>query len=79
MSFPGGSLDEVRNFLDTNHPEQYLVFNLSDKSYDTAALHGQVRACVHVCVCVFLSKLCPQLHHSPSLSCCGCHCTGGRL
>ena len=52
MSFPGGSLDEVRNFLDTNHPEQYLVFNLSDKSYDTAALHGQVRACVRACVCV---------------------------
>ena len=49
MSFPGSNLDEVRNFLDTNHPEQYLVFNLSDKSYDTAALHGQV--CVCVCVC----------------------------
>ena len=50
MSFPGSSLDEVRNFLDTNHPEQYLVFNLSDKSYDTAALHGQVRVvwCVHM-------------------------------
>ena len=46
MSFPGSNLDEVRNFLDTNHPEQYLVFNLSDKTYDTAALHGQVCMCV---------------------------------
>ena len=42
MSFPGNRMEEVRDFLDRNHPEQYLVFNLSDKAYDTSILHGQV-------------------------------------
>ena len=39
----GHNLDEVREFLDTRHPEQYLVFNLSDQSYDASKLHNQVQ------------------------------------
>ena len=42
MSYPGNNLEETCAFLDTNHAEQYLVFNLSDKSYDTSLLHNQV-------------------------------------
>lgn len=38
----GHNLDEVRGFLDARHPEQYLVFNLSDHTYDTSKLHNQV-------------------------------------
>ena len=38
----GHNLDEVRGFLDARHPEQYLVFNLSDQHYDTSKLHNQV-------------------------------------
>lgn len=39
---PGHNLDEVRAFLDAKHPEQFLVFNLSDHNYDTSKLHNQV-------------------------------------
>ena len=38
----GHNLDEVRAFLDARHPEQFLVFNLSDQNYDTSKLHNQV-------------------------------------
>lgn len=40
----GHNLDEVRGFLDARHPEQYLVFNLSDQHYDTSRLHNQVNS-----------------------------------
>ncbi|CAI8034317.1 Cyclin-G-associated kinase [Geodia barretti] len=48
MSFPhedshhANSLWEVREFLETRHPSQYLVFNLSGHAYDTAQLNNQV-------------------------------------
>jgi len=48
MSFPhedsshANSIDEVRAFLDENHPSQYLVFNLSGHTYDTTKLNNQV-------------------------------------
>lgn len=48
MSFPhednnhANSLHEVRGFLEARHPSQYLVFNLSGHSYDTAQLNNQV-------------------------------------
>lgn len=50
MSFPhedsshANSIDEVRAFLDENHPSQYLVFNLSGHTYDTTKLNNQVRS-----------------------------------
>ena len=48
MSFPhednqhANSLWEVREFLETRHPSQYLVFNLSGHPYDTVQLNNQV-------------------------------------
>ena len=48
MSFPhedsqhANSLWEVREFLETRHPSQYLVFNLSGHAYDMAQLNNQV-------------------------------------
>ena len=48
MSFPhedthhANSLLEVREFLETRHTSQYLVFNLSGHSYDTSQLNNQV-------------------------------------
>ena len=38
----GHNLDEIRGFLDARHPEQYLVFNLSNQHYDTSKLNNQV-------------------------------------
>ena len=53
MSFPhedsqhANSLQEVREFLETRHPSQYLVFNLSGHAYDTAQLNNQVHHLHH--------------------------------
>ena len=57
MSFPHedyshpNSIEEVRDFLDSRHPAQYLVFNLSGHSYDTTKLNNQV-SYIHVHVWV---------------------------
>ena len=54
MSFPhedshhANSLWEVRELLETRHPSQYLVFNLSGHAYDTAQLNNQVSLYVHL-------------------------------
>ena len=54
MSFPhedshhANSLWEVREFLETRHPSQYLVFNLSGHAYDTAQLNNQVSLYIHL-------------------------------
>ena len=49
MSFPHedsghtNNIEEIGAFLDSHHPSQYLVFNLSGHSYDTSKLGNQVR------------------------------------
>ena len=35
-------IDDVREFLEANHPGSYTVYNLSNRSYRTAKFHNRV-------------------------------------
>ena len=41
--FHQNNLSTVRTFLDEKHPSGYLVFNLSENSYDASKLDNHVR------------------------------------
>mmetsp|Transcript_22115 Transcript_22115/g.32964 ORF Transcript_22115/g.32964 Transcript_22115/m.32964 type:complete len:569 (-) Transcript_22115:87-1793(-) len=49
MGFPhasashlGSPLDNMSTYLNTKHPGKYMIFNLSERSYDTKKFHQQV-------------------------------------
>jgi len=39
-------IDDVREFLETNHSDSYAVYNLSNRSYRTAKFQNRVSAAV---------------------------------
>ena len=51
MSFPAdgieatykNNIDDVRVYLDTKHPNNYVVINISQRSYRTSRLNDRVR------------------------------------
>ena len=51
MSFPAdgieatykNNIDDVRVYLDTKHPDNYVVINISQRSYRTSRLNDRVR------------------------------------
>lgn len=58
MSFPAdgiestykNNIDDVRDFLEAKYPENYLVINVSPRTYRTEKLGDRV--CVHVQYCL---------------------------
>lgn len=55
MSFPAdgiestykNNIDDVRDFLETKYPENYLIVNVSPRTYRTEKLGDRVCHCMH--------------------------------
>jgi len=45
-------IDDVREFLETNHPGSYAVYNLSNRSYRTAKFQNRVCTTTTLYTCI---------------------------